>query len=359
MNQTFKILKIKYAFFLLIPFFIINSCYKDEENDDGNDIINQIELPIVKTDSVSNIFINTATCGGNITSNGGDIIRARGVCYGINPNPTIDNSKTSDGLGTGHFISHLTNLLPSTTYYVRAYATNRKGTAYGNEFQFVTQDVAGPVTDIDGNIYPSIVIDSKVWMAKDLRVTHYPNGDPIPNITDEAAWSNLNENNIDDAYCFYNNDSNTDYGALYTYAAAIGDNWERDNSNINGEGGQGICPDGWHLPTDSEWNSLRHYLTNNSTSSYAGGELKETGLTHWNYPNTGATNSVGFTAIPGGMRRESDGTFNGLGNFVVWWSATDYEGIMSYYWSVAYDHANFDHQFALKSNAFSVRCVRD
>jgi len=355
-NKISKMLKVKYTFSLLMLFFIINSCYKDESNDD-NDIINQIELPVAKTDSVSNIFITTAICGGNITSNGGDVIRARGVCYGINPNPTIDNLKTSDGLGTGSFVSYLTNLLPNTTYYIRAYATNQKGTAYGNEFQFITQDIARPVTDIDGNTYPSIVIDTKVWMAKDLRVTHYPNGDPIPNVTDDEDWKNLYEK--DDAYCFYNNDSNSDYGALYTYAAATGDNWERDNSNVNGEGGQGVCPDGWHLPTDSEWNALRYYMTNNSTSSYPGGELKETGLIHWNYPNIGATNSIGFTAIPGGMRKESDGTFKGLGDFVVWWSATDYVSTMSYYWSTAYDHANLEHQFDLKSNAFSVRCVRD
>ncbi len=119
-------------------------------------------------------------------------------------------------------------------------------------------------------------------MAEDLRVTHYPNGDPIPNVTDNTAWGNLGDNNTDDAYCFYNNDNTTDYGALYTYAAAIGDNWARDNAD-----GQGVCPDGWHLPTVAEWQELVNYL---GGSSVAGGKLKETGTTHWNSPNTGATN---------------------------------------------------------------------
>ncbi|PID95338.1 MAG: hypothetical protein CSA95_00230 [Bacteroidetes bacterium] len=104
---------------------------------------------------------------------------------------------------------------------------------------------------MDGNVYSTVVIGSQCWMQENLKVTHYPNGDAIPYTPDGAAWIALRSNNTDDAYCYYGNNVNSEYGALYTYAAAIGDNWERDNAE-----GQGICPEGWHLPTDEEWTVL-------------------------------------------------------------------------------------------------------
>ena len=220
------------------------------------------------------------------------------------------------------------------------------------------------VKDIDGNVYQTIKIGSQIWMAEDLKVTHYPNGDPIPNVIDNTAWVNLEDNNTDDAYCFYNNDNNTDYGALYTYAAAIGDNWERDNNPK-----QGICPDGWHLPTDEEWKSLEIYLGMTQEQADAsgwrgddeGGKLKETGTTHWNSPNSGADNSSEFTALAGGTRYYSNGNFAELGVIGHWWSATDIESGKAFHRALRYNETGVyrNNTGYAKSNGYSVRCVKD
>ncbi len=305
-------------------------------------------LPTVTTTSITNITETTATGGGNVTSDGGDNVMARGVCWSASSNPTTSNNLTNNGTETGSFTSSLTGLTENTTYYVRAYATNSEGTAYGNEEIFTTTT---SVTDIDGNVYPTVIIGTQEWMAEDLRVTTYPNGDAIPHITDNTAWVNLGDNNTDDAYSFYNNDNTTDYGALYTYAAAIADNWTRDN-NVN----QGICPDGWHLPTDSEWTTLTDYL---GGESVAGGEMKEAGLTHWDDPNTGASNSSGFTGLPGGFRSTYYGTVEGVGINGTWWSST--EGSSSYaYHRVLYYHNAYVYRYGGdKSYGFCVRCIRD
>ena len=206
------------------------------------------------------------------------------------------------------------------------------------------------LVDIDGNEYEVVKIGNQIWMAEDLKVTHYPNGDVIPNVTDNTAWGNLADNNTDDAYCFYNNNSGTDYGALYTYAAAIGDDWARDNSD-----GQGVCPDGWHLPTDAEWIILTSGLGGNSV---AGGKLKETGTTHWNSPNTGATNESGFSALPSGNRKSGDGTFIVLGSYGLWWSATE-SNTSAWFRRFDYNTDNVLRNDFAKSTGYSVRCLRD
>ncbi|NCD10279.1 MAG: hypothetical protein EOL98_12820, partial [Negativicutes bacterium] len=205
------------------------------------------------------------------------------------------------------------------------------------------------VTDIDGNIYSTVKIGKQCWMQENLKVTHYPNGNAIPYITGNDDWVALEANNIDDAYCYHENNTNSEYGAFYTYAAAIGDNWKRDNAH-----GQGICPDGWHLPTDEEWIELVDYL---GGPDIAGGKMKEEGTTHWNNRNTGATNESGFTALPGGYRYGSNGLFYNAGQSGYWWSAT--KGNSYYAWSrsLRYYDADSYRSYYDKSVGFSVRCV--
>ena len=223
---------------------------------------------------------------------------------------------------------------------------------------------ATTMTDIDGNIYPIVSIDDKCWMTADLKVSRYPNGDPIPYIDDNATWGALVDNNTDDAYSFYGDSNNDgivdiaypDYGALYSYSAAIADNWARDNSTTNSAGGQGICPNGWHLPTDAEWTTLTTFL---GGSSVAGGKMKETGTTHWNSPNTGATNSSGFTALPSGYRYSSNGTFRNVAYSGVWWSGTEGSSSGAYYRYLNYNSADANRNNNNKSYGFCVRCIRD
>ncbi len=206
-------------------------------------------------------------------------------------------------------------------------------------------------SDIDGNVYPIVTIDTQTWMAADLRVTRYPNGDAIPHVTDTTEWGNLADDNNSDAYIFYNNDNGTDYGALYTYAAAIGDNWGRDNKP-----GQGVCPDGWHLPTDVEWTTLTDYM---GGESVAGGKLKETGIMHWYSPNTGATNESGFTALPGGFLSTNGGSFGSNGYYGYWWSATEDSATSAWYRRLNYGYSYVNRNAVGKGNGLSVRCVKD
>jgi len=220
------------------------------------------------------------------------------------------------------------------------------------------------MSDIDGNTYPTVLIGGQCWMAADLKVRTYPNGDPIPYIDNNVTWAALANNNIDDAYSFYgdsNNDGTIDiaypnYGALYTYSTAIADNWARDNSTTNSEGGQGICPDGWHLPTDAEWTNLTTFL---GGISVAGGKMKETGTTHWNSPNTGATNSSGFTALPSGFRHSNNGTFRNVDQRSYWWSSTEFAGSSAYNLNLHNLVANAFRNGMNKSNGYCVRCLRN
>ena len=216
------------------------------------------------------------------------------------------------------------------------------------------QVVAGlKLRDIDSNLYSAVEIGTQTWMAENLKVTHYPNGDAIPLEIDNTAWTNFGENNTDDAYCFYENNSahGDTYGALYTYAAAIGDDWARDNT-----ANQGICPDGWHLPTDAEWTVLADYL---GGASVAGGKMKETGTSHWVTPNTGATNESGFTGLGGGYRYFGNGVFGSSGAYGIFWTATENSSSNAWYRGLYYNDANFSLNNYPKSYGFSVRCMKN
>lgn len=172
--------------------------------------------------------------------------------------------------------------------------------AYPNNV--VGNNAKNTVTDIDGNVYHTIKIGNQVWMKENLRTTRYNDGSPIPLVTDSLTWGKLTT----PGYCWYNNDSATfgrTYGALY--------NWHAVNTKK-------LAPKGWHVPSDSEWTILTKFL---GGEDVAGGQLKDTGTTYWNSPNTGATNAKGFSAHPGGYRGYHGG-FGGIGNGGDWWSAT-------------------------------------
>ena len=200
----------------------------------------------------------------------------------------------------------------------------------------------GTVTDIDGNIYKT-VIGNQVWMAENLKTTHYNDGSSIPNITDNTEWTKLRNG----AYCWYDNNIayKSIYGALY--------NWYAVDTRK-------LAPTGWHLPTDTEWAKLTKYL---GGRDIAGGELKEYGTSHWNSPNTGATNATGFSALPGGYRSYYNGSYDGLGTTGYWWTATENNpqdesayGRGLYYGSIDVSRGNNWHY---KPEGNSVRCIKD
>lgn len=158
------------------------------------------------------------------------------------------------------------------------------------------------VTDIDGNVYYIVKMGDQFWLRENLKVTHYNNGDSIPNVTDNTKWTELTSG----AYCNYDNDEThaDTYGRLY--------NWYAGSDERN------ICPEGWHIPTESEWNDLVNHL---GGEYEAGGKLKEEGTSHWESPNAGATNESGFTGLPGGIR-VNDGSFEGMHQTGIYWSST-------------------------------------
>jgi uncharacterized protein (TIGR02145 family) len=206
-----------------------------------------------------------------------------------------------------------------------------------NDLATITINNTGTMTDIDGNQYQIVKIGDQIWMAENLKVTHYSNGDPIPNVTN--LWGTLTSG----AYCVYNNNNDLmdTYGILY--------NWFAVNDTRK------IAPEGWHMPTDEEWQTLVDYL---GGPSVAGGKLKETGTTHWAYPNTGATNSSGFNAIPGGYCH-TNGLFYYMGAFSVWWSSTQYNSNYSWYRSISYSGPGIDRDRYYKTLGHSVRLVKN
>lgn len=312
--------------FILIGLFLTltNSCKKDV-------------VPALTTTAVRYITQTTATCGGNIISDGGTIITTRGVCWSTNQTPTIADNKTIDSTGTGSFTSIITGLTANTTYYERAYATNSAGTGYGSAESFTTP---GTVTDIDGNVYNTIVIGTQTWMMENLKTTKYRNGDPIPNVTDSTQW---NQYLTTGAYCNYRNDisyANT-YGHLY--------NWYAVNDIRK------ISPTGWHIPTNAEWTTLISFLG----GDIAGGKLKEAGTTHWASPNTGATNETGFTALPSGYRNGYDGMFEHITDLLYLWSSTDIDTSTAWCQVMYYNLGNASEGFFEKLFGFSVRCIKD
>lgn len=296
-------------------------------------------VPELTTAVASEIRETTVKCGGNITSQGKASVTSRGVCWSTSQIPTIADSITTDGTGTGSFVSSITGLTGRTQYYVRAYAINSEGTGYGGVLSFYTTDSTGSVTDIDGNSYLTVKIGSLWWMAENLKVTHYRNGDAITSVSDSATWEDLTT----EAYCDYNNNVNnvTTYGRLYNgYAVS-------DSRNI--------APAGWHVATDAEWQTLVDFM---GGDAIAGGKLKEAWTTHWTSPNTGATNECGFTALPGGFRFGT-GQFYGLqahGNF---WTSTLASSVTAWYRFVHCTNAEVAHFTAGMTAGFAIRCVKD
>ena len=294
--------------------------------------------PVITTSGVSNLAINAATCGGNVTSDGGTSIIARGVCWSTSHNPGLTDSHTSDGTGTGSFTSSLTGLTEGTTYYVRAYATSLVGTGFGTEISFTTRPCPSTLIDADGNTYNAVIIGTQCWMKENLKTTKFRNTTAIPNVTDATAWAALTS----EAWCYYNNDTsnNSVYGKIY--------NWYSVNQS------NGLCPLGWHVPSQTEFTTLTTYL---GGTSVAGGKLKEAGTTHWNSPNTSATNSSGFTGLPGGWR-PTGGSFGGIRGWNNLWCATEFDASNANYYTLSYNTSNFYGTYNYKYFGCAVRCIK-
>jgi len=204
------------------------------------------------------------------------------------------------------------------------------------------KDLSKQVSNLVDNVYKTIKIGDQLWMAENLKVTHYRNGDVIPTGYSNSEWVNLSS----DAYAVYDDDpANADtYGNLYNWYA-VGDS-------------RGVCPDGWHVPSDYEYTVLIDYL---GGESVAGGKMKEVGLDHWNSPNpnAGATNESGFTALPAGYRSSSNGSYDSMGYSGYFWSSSEFSSLGAWLRLLDYGNSNASRNYTNKRYGFSVRCLGD
>jgi uncharacterized protein (TIGR02145 family) len=318
------------------------------------------QLATLSTTAVSSITATSAVSGGNISSDGGASITARGVVWSTSQNPTLANNMgiETNGTGLGSFISNLSSLSSFTTYYVKAYATNNAGTAYGNEVTFTTAPSGGgnawlnpnlsygSVTDQDGNSYATIIIGTQEWMAENLRTTQYRNGDLLVSVTNDGDWYGL----ASGAWAHFDYDSSNEnpFGKLYNWAAVV------DSRNV--------CPTGWHVPTDVEWSTLINYLDPNAAGgnnwpNSAGGKMKSTGNMYWINQNTNATNESGFSGMPGGQL--TNGGSGDIGSDGYWWSSTQANSQNAWVRSLKNNSGSVSRYNESKAYGFSVRCVRD
>ncbi len=204
------------------------------------------------------------------------------------------------------------------------------------------------VIDIEGNVYKTVKIGDQWWMAENLKVTHYQNGDEIPNLTEDTDWANDSTG----GYCAYENNETLvgDYGYLYNY---------RIIDDV-----RGIAPEGWRIPTDEDWKELEQTLGMSQEEADAsgkrgtdeGGRLKDSGLQHWTYPNTGATNSSGFTALPGSYRF-INGIFFTLGEEGYFWTSTDATSESAYYRRLHHDDSEIYRLHISNKSGLSIRCI--
>jgi uncharacterized protein (TIGR02145 family) len=301
-------------------------------NEAGFVATTQPTLAVLTTLNAVGITLSSASCGGEITSEGNVAVTARGICWAVNANPSITDNVVNIGNGPGMFTTSITSLAPTTTYHVRAWATNSVGTAYGNDISFTTySNVPAPPA--------AVTICSQVWMTKNLDVTAYRNGDPIPQVTDAGQWQNLTSG----AWAYVNGDpaTNGNYGKVY--------NWYAVNDP------RGLAPAGWHIPSQTEYSSLVNCL---GTEYIAGGKLKTSGTSDWMAPNTGASNSSGFTALPGG-RRSGAGAYNSFGTQGLFWTVTAQSATNAWGVSLLYSSAGTSFTSVQNKEGAMVRCVKD
>ena len=294
--------------------------------------------PVVITDTVSDITDFTATCGGTVTNDGGDSTVTRGVCWSTVPNPIIDNIHTLDGHGMGSFTSSLTGLQSGLTIYVRTYATNREGTAYGNEVTFTIpinpngDSKSCPntptLTDVDGNMYNTVQIGEQCWMRENLRTTRYADGTPI---------EHGNEASFETAYWYYPMDdaaNKPNYGLLYNWPAVV-----CGGNHINIAKAM-VSTMGWDL------SSL-------GNPCLAGNDSPAT------------NNATDFGALPAGYgdnEYTNEFTFGGLGYYTTFWTSTiaevSYDPVYYrlFHFNLAEIIRNYDYGY---QSANAVRCVHN
>jgi len=336
-------LRICTVFTVIVLFMFMNTgCKKDKEEP-------QLNLPVITSVNVTDILLNTALSGGNITSDGGSTIISRGVVWATKDLPTVAGPKTNDGSGAGSYLSMVTGLEPGTTYYLRAYATNAAGTAYGSTMVF--QTLEDSFTDSrDGNLYHAIQIGDQIWMAENLKYLPYVVGS--------------NHASFDTKYYYVYGYEGSDVAA-----AKATPNYKTYGVLYNWPAVQLAAPEGWHLPTDQEWKSLEMALgmTQNEADQLGlrgtdQGAALAGNSTLWIsgvLSSDLAFGSTGFNALPGGYYRAFELNFVSLGFAADYWCADEASDQTAWHRQIA-SNASGIHRYAINKNiGLSIRCVKD
>lgn len=296
----------------------------------------------VETGSLSSFTSSSCVASGTIVDPGEGIVKEYGHCWSEEMNPTISDDRYiyNNKNSAGRFVGNVPGLNPTTKYYIRAYAINNNITYYGGNRDFTTLSNE-VVTDIDGNTYSMVSIGTQIWMRENLKTTKFNNGDLI-GTTVPANLSISAESNPVYQWPWNRDEGTVDlYGRLYTCYAVMDE--------------RKLCPTGWHVPSRADWVTL---IANLGGAGTAGGKLKESGITHWNNPNEGASNESGFTALPGGMRSPG-GSFWGSGGNGYWWTTTENSPTEAWYIYLYSNNTTALEVFSMKNYAYSVRCVKD
>jgi uncharacterized protein (TIGR02145 family) len=326
-------MKTAYLISLLISaVYVFTGCQKEEF----------AGVPVLSTAEVTQITGVWMTSGGNITSDGGATVTSRGIYWSTNPDQTNDLNITLDGSGTGNFTSNMSGLAGSTKYYVRAYATNSFGTAFGNQLSFTTR-----ITDVEGNEYHSIIIGTQTWMAENLKVTHLNDGSAINLITSDLEWYTAKSS----AYSWY-----------YNIVPVGGDNSPLYNYFTVNTGK--LCPEGWSIPSDGQWKTLEMFLGMSQAEAdmiYWRGEGTSTllkAVDGW-YVLNGIQDMYGFKALPAGIRHGATGGFEGYNDEASWWSSSAYDDSKAWYRSITSGESTVYRGNQFNQSGFSVRCIRN
>ena len=321
--------------------------------------------PEVVTLKAGTITDTSIVARGEVTDAGSFALTKAGFIWGVTWKG-VKNFSFSDTLLDGYQRHHIAfsdtvagpcefkidSLARGTTYFIRFWASNQESISLGDILMVSTPpDTVDAMRDSDGNTYPTMTYhwqvgeytnNSATWTVKNLRTKTYRDGDTIKRQDTASLWSTATEG----AWCYYDTNSVTgyQYGMLYNHLAV--------SSNK-------LCPQGWHVPDSTEWAALVEFMNTNSERNIAGGKMKEAGTEHWQSPNTGADDLSNFSALPGGGRSGSDGSFNLLGQYANFWNGSGVSGGTA---TVSYLFYNSEHTASARSNVhsgFSVRCVKN
>jgi len=299
MKAIRKIDMLKAIAFIVAAISLFSCTQCDEPNPPVPPVVLTKAIAIIQP--ATNVKINSATIVAKITPNEDDTKVSFETKETANSNWSSHVLPLSySGKDTLKVTFDFSDLIANTSYDFRISVINKAGQAVSENNSFKTY----AFTDYDGNMYHAVTIGNQTWLQENLKTTHFLNGDPIPNVTDQATWNSLTT----PGYCYYNNDSKNaeTYGALYNFYVV--------------KDPRGLIA-GYHSPSMDEWTTLSNYL---GGADVAGGKMKEAGYDHWIKPNAGATNSSGFNGLPSGVRQD---TFSNLGDGVSFWSTTIFMGM--------------------------------